>query len=160
MKKQNIFLGFLLIGIGAYFLLRQLQVPLLTNFYSWQTILIVIGLAYLLQSYISKDYKNLFPGVIIFGLGIHFHGLEHYTFWVDHWGMYPLIIAIAFLIRFQKTRSGLFPGLLLLAISLFAIFTSNKPGWFTWIDQTVGILEKFWPLVLIVVGAFMLFRKK
>ncbi|WP_407272639.1 LiaI-LiaF-like domain-containing protein [Radiobacillus sp. PE A8.2] len=160
MKKQNAFIGYLLVGIGIYFLLRQLQFPILTNFYSWPTLLIIIGLAFLLHSYIANDYKNLFPGVIVLGLGIHFHGLNHYGFWVDHWGVYPFIIAIAFLLRFQKTKNGLVPGLILLVISLFAIFSTNKPSWFRWVDQVIGVLENFWPVVLIVLGAYLLFRKK
>ncbi|MRH42946.1 hypothetical protein GH741_09640 [Aquibacillus halophilus] len=160
MKRQNVFIGFLLVGIGAYFLLRQLQFPILTDFYSWPSLLIIIGVAFLSHGYISNDYKNLFPGTIILGLGIHFHGLNHYSFWIDHWGIYTLIIAIAFFIRFQKSKSGLFPGLILLVISIFAIFVPDKPSWFNWIDQAIASIINFWPIVLIVVGGYMLFNKK
>ncbi|WP_226036507.1 LiaI-LiaF-like domain-containing protein [Aquibacillus saliphilus] len=160
MKRQNAFIGYLLIGIGAFFLLRQLRFPILTDFYSWPTLLIIIGIAFLLHSYISKDYKKLFPGTIILGIGIHFHGLNHYSFWIDHWGIYTLIIAIAFFIRFQKTKTGLFPGLVLLLISIFAIFASDKPSWFYWIDHVILTIIDFWPVALIIVGGYLLFKKK
>ncbi|WP_138415475.1 LiaI-LiaF-like domain-containing protein [Aquibacillus sediminis] len=160
MKKQNLFVGIILIGIGGYFLLRQLRFPILTDFYSWPTLLIILGISFLFYSYISKDYKQLFPGSLLFGLGIHFHGLNHYAFWIDHWAMYPLIISIAFFVRFQKTKSDLLPGLILLIISLFAIFSSNKPGWFRWIDQMAYWIGDFWPAVLILVGIYLLVRKK
>ncbi len=89
MTKKNAFIGFLLLGIGAYFLLRQLRVPLFVDFYSWPTLLIIIGAALLLHAYLAKDHKNLFAGYFILGLGIHFHGLKHYGFWTDSWGAYP-----------------------------------------------------------------------
>ncbi|MDL4841696.1 LiaI-LiaF-like domain-containing protein [Aquibacillus rhizosphaerae] len=160
MKKQHNLFAFLLIGIGTYFLLKQLRLPIFTDFYSWPTLFIIIGLSFLLHSYISKDYKNLFPGTIIFGLGIHFHGLNHYSFWIDHWGVYPFIISIGFLIRFQKTKNGLIPGLILFIISLFAIFVTDKPEWFGWVNKIVDLLENFWPFVLIIAGAYLLFKKK
>ncbi|QTM99987.1 hypothetical protein ERJ70_12200 [Sediminibacillus dalangtanensis] len=160
MKKQNIFTGFLLIGIGCYFFLQQFQIPFFTDFYSWPTLLMIIGIVFLFHSYFSKEYKNLFPGTILLGLGLHFFGLRHYGFWIDHWGVYPLIIGIAFLIRFQKTKSGLLPGLLLLGIALFAIYSINKPGWFNWINETASLLESFWPLLLIAIGGYLIYRKK
>ena len=154
------FIGFLLIGVGVYFLLRQLRFPILTDFYSWPTLLMIIGIAFLLYSYISNDYKNLFSGVLLLGIGLHFHGLNNYRFWIDHWGVYPLIVSLAFLIRYPKTKSGLFPGLILLVISLFAIFASNKPTWFNWINEIVEFLNQFWPIVLIGIGVFLLWKKK
>ncbi|WP_257000940.1 LiaI-LiaF-like domain-containing protein, partial [Terribacillus saccharophilus] len=57
MTKKNAFIGFLLLGIGAYFLLRQLRVPLFVDFYSWPTLLIIIGAALLLHAYLAKDHK-------------------------------------------------------------------------------------------------------
>nr|WP_077621332.1 DUF5668 domain-containing protein [Sediminibacillus massiliensis] len=160
MKKQNLFSGFLLIGIGAYFLLRQLKIPFFTDFYSWPTLLMIIGIVFLLYSYFSKDYKNLFPGTILIGLGLHFFGLRHYRFWIDHWGAYPLIIGLAFLVKFQKTKKGLLPGLLLISIALMSIFSIGKPGWYVWVNEAVRLMENFWPLILILVGGFLLYKKK
>ncbi|WP_186576240.1 LiaI-LiaF-like domain-containing protein [Aquibacillus kalidii] len=160
MKKQQALPAFLLIGIGIYFLLKQLRLPILTDFYSWPTLLLLIGAAFTLYSYISNDYKNLFPGIVLLGLGIHSHGLNHYPFWIDHWGVYPLILSIAFLVKFQKTKKGLLPGLILFLIALFAIFASNKPGWFNGINELVNVLENYWPLILIGLGIYLLYKKK
>ncbi|KGP73867.1 LiaI-LiaF-like domain-containing protein [Pontibacillus yanchengensis] len=160
MKKQNTFPGIFLIGIGIYFLLQQFNIPIITHFYSWPTILIIIGVAMLLNSYISNDYEPILPGTILLGLGIHFHGLYTYSFWIDHWGMFPLIVGIAFLLRYQKSKQGLLPGLLLVAIALFSIFVSNKPGWFQWITIAANFVETFWPLLLILIGIYILFIKK
>ncbi|QSS99135.1 hypothetical protein IMZ31_13725 [Pontibacillus sp. ALD_SL1] len=160
MKRQNTFSGLLLIGIGLYFLLREFQIPLLTQFYSWPTILMIIGIALLLHSYIAMEYDTLFSGGVLLGLGIHFHGLRNYSFWIDHWGIFPLIIGLSFLLRFQKTRKGIFPAIILITLSLFVIFASNKPGWFYWINVVVHFIETFWPLLLVGFGLYLLWFKK
>ena len=83
MKKQHILSAYILIGLGVYFLIRQLELTLFANFYSWPTFLIIIGIAFLIYSYTTKEYNNIFTGVLLLGLGIHFHGLENYDFWFD-----------------------------------------------------------------------------
>lgn len=160
MKKKHTFSGFLLIGIGLYFLLRQLELPIITDFYSWPTLLIIIGLAFLIHSYTSKDYQNLFSGTIILGLGIHFHGVNHYSFWIDNWGVYLLIVGIAFIVRFLKTKKGLVPGIILIGLSLIVIFAVNLPPYLNWIYPILELLERFWPIVLIGLGIYYLKRKK
>lgn len=160
MRKKHTLTAFILIGIGTYFLLKQIQFPIITDFYSWPTLLIIVGVAFLLHSYIAKDYDKLFPGVIILGIGIHNHGLRHYSFWIDHWAIYTIIIGLAFLLRYQKAKAGLFPGLILLVLSFIAIFASNQPGWFYWINELMVLLETFWPLALVLLGAYLLFKKK
>lgn len=160
MKNQNILASFLLIGIGLYFLLRQLQLPFLTDFFSWPTLLMILGIVFLLYSYVSKAYKNLFSGALLLGLGLHFFGLQHYNFWIDNWGIYLFIIGSAFLIRFQKTRKGLIPGLTLAGLSLFIIFWPNLPAWLIWIDKSVELIETFWPVLLLVTGSILLLQKK
>jgi hypothetical protein len=160
MKKQNTFTAYLLIGVGAYFLLRQLKVPIVTDFYSWPTLLIIVGLALLIHSYTAKNYQNLFLGTIVLGLGIHFHGLTHYSFWIDHWAVYPLIVGVAFLVRYVHTKNGLFPGLLLIVFSVIMIFSINLPVWFNWIYIAVDIIGQFWPAIIIIIGIYLLLRKK
>lgn len=160
MKKQHTFAGYLLIGIGLYFLFSKLELPLFTDFYSWPTLFIIIGLAFLIHSYKTKDYQNLFSGTVILGLGIHFHGVNHYPFWIDHWGIYPLIVGVAFIVRFLKTKEGLLPGLILIVLSLILIFSVNLPPYLNWIYQILELIERFWPIALIGIGIYFLKRKK
>ncbi|MFD2046237.1 LiaI-LiaF-like domain-containing protein [Ornithinibacillus salinisoli] len=160
MKKSNKFIGYLLVGLGAYFLLRQLKVPILTDFYSWPTLLIIIGIAFLIYSYQSKDYQQLFTGTFILGLGIHFHGLEHYTFWIDHWAMYPFIVGISFFIRYLKTKNGLPISIILIGISLIMIFSIQLPETFHWLYPIIQLIEKYWPIALIGIGIYVLKKKK
>ncbi|KHE72986.1 LiaI-LiaF-like domain-containing protein [Halobacillus sp. BBL2006] len=159
MKKQNSFLGFLLVGFGLYFLLRQFNIPLLNQFYSWPTLLMIAGVAFLLHSYMTKDYSNIFTGALLLGFGIHFHGITHFAIWIDHWSMYLLIIGIAFLLQYQKTKKGLIPALVLLGIALFALLVPTAPSWFSWIQLVFQWIERFWPVVLIVFGFYLLKKK-
>jgi uncharacterized membrane protein len=159
MKHKNTLTAYILIGIGLYFLLRQLKLPIFTDFYSWPTILIIIGLALLIYSFQVKDYNSLFSGTLLFGLGIHFHGIRHYSFWIDHWAMYPLIVGIAFLVRYMKTKQGLLPGLILTIISCIFIFSINIPSWFNWIHDVVDLVNVYWPIVLVVIGIYLLKKR-
>jgi hypothetical protein len=159
-KKQNALPAYILIGIGIFFLLRQLKLPIITDFYSWQTIIIIIGLALLIHSYTSKSYHNLFSGSVLLGIGIHLHGIQHYDFWIDHWAVYPLIIGIAFLVRRTKVKQGLFPGVILTAVSILLIFSVSLPPWLDWVYQVIDTLEQFWPVVLIVIGLYLLMKRK
>nr|WP_029191198.1 DUF5668 domain-containing protein [Ornithinibacillus scapharcae] len=159
MKNKNTLTAYILIGIGAYFLFRQLKLPIFTDFYSWPTILIIIGLALLVYGFQSKDYNHLFNGTIILGLGLHFHGTRHYSFWIDHWAMYPLIVGIAFLVRYLKTKQGLIPGLILIIFSCVLIFSINMPSWFGWFYDIVHFINLYWPIVLIGLGIFLLKKK-
>ncbi|TFB24949.1 hypothetical protein E3U55_00730 [Filobacillus milosensis] len=159
MKQQKSFLGIILIGIGIYFILQQYSIPFLSRFDTWPTILIILGIAFLFNGYGNKQHDNIFPGVILFGLGIHFHALVHTSNWLDHWGMYTLIIGFAFLLRAQKTNQGLIIGLIFLIISFIAITTIAMPSWFHWFDYVFYHLERFWPAILIVIGGFLIFKK-
>ncbi|WP_082233686.1 LiaI-LiaF-like domain-containing protein [Halobacillus massiliensis] len=159
MKKQNSFTGFLLLGLGGYFLLRQFNIPFLNPFYSWPTILIIIGAALLLHNYFSKDSSTLLPGIILTGFGIHFHGLERYPNWIDHWAVYTLIIGTGFFIKYLKTKSGIIPALVLLGLSIFALFSTSNPEWFEYISVVITFVERFWPVVLVIAGVYILKKK-
>lgn len=158
MKRQGIFPGVLLIGVGLIFLLQNYNVPFINSLFSWPSILLIIGLAFLFQAYIGKEYQSIFTGIILVGLGIHFHGLQLFKFWPDHWAMFTLIIGIAFLFRYSKTKQeGLIPGIILLLISLVAFMYKEFIHIF---GSVYGYIENFWPVLLIIAGVYLLFFKK
>jgi len=160
MKKQHALSAYVLIGLGIYFLIQQLNLTFFQQFYSWPTFLMIIGIAFLIYSYSAREYQHIFTGVLLLALGIHFHGLENYSFWFDHWSAYALIVGIAFFIRFIKTRSGLIPAAILIGISLLMIFSVTLPAWFNWIYGVADFLETFWPVALIAIGLYLLKFKK
>ncbi|HLR43237.1 MAG TPA: DUF5668 domain-containing protein [Pseudogracilibacillus sp.] len=161
MKKQHAFIAYILIGVGTYFLIRQLDLALFANFYGWPTFLLIIGAAYLIDSYARKDYYHIFTGVLLLGLGIHFHLLENYAFWTfDHWSVYAFIVGLAFLIRWMKTKQGFIIGVVLITIAILMFFSISLPSWFAWLYWLIDFLETFWPVALIGLGIYLLKFKK
>jgi hypothetical protein len=158
LKRQGVFPGVLLIGVGVIFLLQNYNIPFINYIFSWPSILVMIGLAFMFQAYIGKDYHSIFTGVLLVGLGIHFHGLQLFSFWPDHWAVFTAIIGVAFLLRYSKTKKdGLFPGIILLLISLVAFMYTEFINLF---GSLFAYIENFWPVALIGAGVYFLFFKK
>lgn len=160
MKGQRIFPGTILIGFGLYFFLQQSNIEIFPGFYTWPTLLCIVGLGFLSQGYGGKDYEAILPGVILFGFGLHFHVVNTLQIWPDHIGIFILIIALGFILRARKTNGGMLQGILLLVIAITALFYDK-------IISSLGLLEsgfsnglKFWPFVLVAAGVYMLFIKR
>lgn len=160
MKNQRIFPGIILIGFGAYFYLQQTQLNLFKEFYTWPTLLIIVGVAFLGQAYIANEFEAILPGTILLGFGVHFHVVNKLALWPDHIGAFILIIALGFLLRYQKLGTGLFQGLLFLALAGLLLFYDKIASWFGLIENGVSLAWKFWPAVLIVIGVYLLFKKE
>jgi|SRR5699024_680702 len=159
LKNRNSFVAYLLIGLGVYFLIKQLDLAFFKPFFGWPTVIMIVGIAFLLHSYTAKDNHNTFIGILLVGFGIHFHGLQNYLFWYNHWSIYTLIIGIAYLILFFKTKRGLIPAIILISVSSIMIFSITLPDWFKGIYGIIDFIETFWPVILIILGVYFI-RKK
>lgn len=158
MKNQNAFVGLALLGFGIYFLLNQWHIPFLQSFHSWPTVVIIIGLALAVQALAAKDYGNLFPAVILLGLGIHFHFRDEWPWWPEGWAVYTFIFGLAFLARYYKERKdGLAIGLTLVALSLLNFFYQSFQSYTARLFHLIGDL---WPLLLIAFGLYLIFGQK
>jgi hypothetical protein len=160
LKNQRIFPGIILIGFGAYFYLQQTQINLFKEFYTWPTLLIIVGVAFLGQAYMANEYESILPGTILLGFGVHFHVVNKLALWPDHIGAFILIIALGLLLRYQKVGTGLFQGLLFLVLAGLLLFYGKIVSWFGLIENGVSLAWKFWPAVLIVIGIYLLLKKE
>lgn len=160
MRNQRLFPGMILLGFGTYFFLQQIQIPMLQPFYTWPTLLIIVGSAFLIQGYGAKDYEAILPGVILAGFGLHFHIVNRLDIWPDHIGSFILIIALGFLLRYLKTGAGLFQGLLFLILAILLLFYDSILGWLGILQNSVSSVWRFWPLLLIAAGLFFLMKRK
>jgi hypothetical protein len=158
MKQQSKFSGFILLGIGLFFFAIRMNFDLIQPYLTWPTLIIIIGLALLLQASSGKDSASIFSGVFLTGLGIHFHAVTKIASWPEPLQMITLLTGIAFLIQYKKAKEGLIPGLLLTILSLwFIFFNNNTPS----VQNIFARVENLWPIVLMIVGAyFIFFRKK
>ncbi|WP_102274383.1 LiaI-LiaF-like domain-containing protein [Cytobacillus massiliigabonensis] len=160
MKNQRFFPGIILIGFGAYFYLEQSNIPVLQPYFTWPSLLIIIGVAFLFQGYGAKEYYAILPGVILTGFGLHFHVVNRLELWPDHIGVFILILALGLLLQQQKTGSGLFQGLLFLLLSILLLFYDRVIVWLGLLENGVSNVWKFWPVILILIGGYFLFIKK
>jgi Domain of unknown function (DUF5668) len=160
MKQQRIFPGLILIGFGLYFYLQQANIVLFQHFFTWPTLLIIVGVAFLGQGYKGRENEAILPGTILVGFGLHFHVVNKLEIWPDHMGTFILIIALGFLLRYQKTRNGLFHGILFLVLSIILLFSDKAAGWLGLIEGSVGSAWEFWPIFIIAIGVYLLFIRK
>src|SRR5699024_1740277 len=156
MKKHNAFTAYILIGLGIYFLIQQLDLQMFDKFYSWLTFLIIIGISFLINSFSASEYEHIFIGVLLLVLSIHFLVLENYDYLLNHWTIYALIVGIAILARLFKTKKGFVPGIILIGLSLLMIFSVTLPKGFVWLYGVQDYLATYWPVVLICLGIYLL----
>jgi hypothetical protein len=161
MKNQRIFPGIILIGFGAYFLLQQSGITIFQQFFTWPTLLIIVGIAFLGQGFSANDHEAILPGVIMAGFGLHFHLVGKFSFWPsNNIGMLILIISIGFFMRFHKTNNGLFQAFLFLILAVLLLFYDKITAYFDLLQNGMSFIWKFWPALLIVVGIYFLLKKK
>ncbi|MGM0900264.1 MAG: LiaI-LiaF-like domain-containing protein [Bacillota bacterium] len=160
MKNQNLIPGIILIGFGIYYYLLQINLVLFDQFFTWPTLMAIVGIAFLVQGYRGKDYDSILPGVILFGFGCHLHIVGRLDIWPDHLGAFILIIALAFLLRYQKTGTGLFHGILFLILAALLLFYDQITIWLGTIESGLATVWKFWPIALVLIGIYLLFFNK
>ncbi|RFU65901.1 LiaI-LiaF-like domain-containing protein [Peribacillus glennii] len=160
MKAQRIFPGTILIGFGLYFFLEESRIEIFSGFYTWPTLLCIVGLAFLSQAYGGNDHEAILPGVILFGFGLHFHIVNKYRIWPDNVGIFILIISLGFILRAKKTNSGMIQGILLLVIAISSLFYDKVISWLGFLETGVTTGLKLWPALLVAAGLYFLFIKK
>lgn len=160
MKKQYLFPGIILIGFGLYFFLEHSGIEVFPGFYSWPTLLCIVGAAFLLEAYSGGEPNSILPGVILFGFGIHFHVAENLELWPDNIGIFILIISLGFILRARKTNSGMVHAMVLFFIAILTLFYDRLLLSFDSLQESSANIEKFWPFVLIAIGVYILVRKK
>lgn len=159
MKGQRIFPSIILIGFGLFYFLQDTLSPLLPIFH-WPSILAIVGIAFLVQSYAGKDYGLILPGVLFIGLGIHFHVAEYWNIQLDHIGVIILFISLGFFLLYQKTGAGLFYGWLFLVLASLQLFSESIFQWLESIETKLTNFYSLWPILIILVGFSLLFFKR
>ena len=154
-----------LILIGAWLLAQNFHVPLPNLGDLWPVLLIVLGLACVLNYLFGgrKDSGLIFIGVILalsgcffapFTLGAY---LPWQLSWADmghYWPVFFLIIGAAFLTQwlFNVRQRAWLPAILLLVIGAVALFFTLG------LSDNAAVREatRLWPVILIVIGLGLL----
>ncbi|MGM9926579.1 MAG: LiaF transmembrane domain-containing protein [Bacillus sp. (in: firmicutes)] len=161
MKAQNLFSSIILIGIGLYFFLSQSDIINLFNgFYSWPTLLCIVGIAFLFQAFKAHVNEAILPGVILLGFGIHFHVTQSFNLWPNEFGVFLLIIAIGLFIQARKAKTSLWSSILLFVISVYLLFQPQFLNTTNILGDGFHQILSFWPFLLIGIGIILLLKKK
>lgn len=157
MKRESIGWGVLLILLGLGFLANQMFPDLFARF-AWPWLLVALGGVFTLMALVTRAGGMLIPGLILLGLG----GIFLYQTRTDNWAswayLWPLMPGLAGLGLFlgsfidREMRPARLVGLIMLAAGLVLLAVFG--GLF---GLTPEIL-RFWPVILIVVGAIVFLR--
>lgn len=157
MKRDSLVWGIILIVLGGAFLVNQLFPDLFGGF-SWPWILLALGGIFALVSLIGRVGGLMIPGVILLGLGGIFFYQDttgNWDSWAYVWALIPAFVGLGMLIGGlydPELRPARRVALLLIAggLLMFMIF-----GGFFGLDPS---LVRFWPVLLILFGLFILFK--
>jgi Domain of unknown function (DUF5668) len=160
MKKHATFSGIILVGLGVYFLVNQLHSSFSHLFQDWPALLMIFGAALIGQAYSAREYQHLFPGILLFGFGLHILFVHWFKQWPNHIGVFFFIIAIAFFISSRKVKSGLGQSIFFLALAFIMLFSEQFQPLFYIVETGIASIWKFWPLGLILAGIYILLVKR
>lgn len=149
--------GLILLGVGVWFLLGALGVPLPGVGALWPLLVIFGGLAFIGMFLFGNEE----PGILVPGVGGLLTGIFFLLItvgplnWEDLgtlWPVFPLIGGMAFVVTYLADRSEpglLVPGLGGLAVGMVGLL-------FTLGNLDFALIATWWPLLLIVIGVILL----
>ena len=163
MHKQNsIIFGTILILVGVLFLFVQFFPGLAASLdlsQQWPLVIVTVGVLLILSAVWGTPTLAI-PGSIVAGIG----GLLYvqnqtnaWESWSYAWALIPGFVGIGLLlagILGYKRRASWRAGgrLLLISVMLFLIFGAFFNG--------LGVLGQFWPVLLIILGLWMLWPRR
>lgn len=162
MKRDSLVWGIILIALGVVFLLNQLFPQILAGF-SWPWILVALGGLFVLGSLVGRVGGLMVPGVILLGLGgifLYQTRTGNWESWAYIWGLIPAFAGLGMLIggfydaELRKARPAALI-MIIVGLVLFAVFG----GVFGSIFGLSADILRFWPVLLILLGLWVLFRE-
>jgi hypothetical protein len=163
-SNRRTLLGFGVLLILAGLTFAALQLFHLTFFPSWPFIVMGAGVALLVLGVLINVPDLAVPACIVAGVGgiLYYTALTgHWEAWAFLWTLIPGFVAIGMFLAwvlgarknysFRAMLDTLITSLVMFAI-FFAIFGSIF-GYFT-----NGLLQSFWPLLLVAAGVLILIR--
>jgi hypothetical protein len=161
-KRSSIVGGVILIVAGGFMLLLQLFPGLATQLNveeQWPLIIIGLGVLFLISGLVALP-PLVIPGSIITGVGaiLYYQNLTgNWESWAYVWTLIPGFVGIGIMLMSLLTpseRKGWRDGakLVLISAALFVVFGAGF--------GVLGGVGRLWPLLLIVLGGWILFRDR
>ena len=164
MRRQrgcSAIIGLILVLLGLWLLGRQFfpELDVWIHFeFAWPVLVIGVGVFLLLLGLLSGAPGMAVPATIVGGIGLMLYwqnATGNWTSWVYTWTLIPGFIGLGILLSGllgghlrQSLSGGLF--MVVLSLVLFTFFGSLLGG--------ANILGPYWPVLLILLGLWMLAR--
>jgi hypothetical protein len=154
-RRSNLVVGLLLLAIGGWFLVVQ-YIPALAEQFrvelEWPLYVVGVGLLFFVLAAIARSPGLAVPGAIIAGIGgiLYYQQLnDDFGSWAYAWALIPGFAGLGVILQ------GLFEGRFLKSLRegggmIFSIFGAFLGG--------PRLLQDYWPVVLIVIGVWMIAR--
>ena len=160
MRRGNLAVAFVLIAIGLWYLATAL-VPglhgMMNGEKTWPFNVIGVGLLFFLAAIVAWNPALFIPGSIITGIGglLYYQNLTgNWESWAYAWALIPGFVGIGLILfgLFSKRFGAIIGGLwnIFASIILFSVFGGVFGG--------IANIEKVWPIAVILLGGFFLFR--
>ncbi len=161
-NRSSIIGGLILIFVGGLFLLLQIFPGLAEQFNPtliWPLIIVAVGAFFLLAAVLGAPPLAV-PGAIITGIGslLYYQNLSgDWDSWSFVWALIPGFVGLGLILMGlldRENRKAIRSGLWLVVISLglFVVFAGFL--------SELSFLGELWPLLLIVVGIWILWRNR
>ena len=161
-KRSSIIVGTILILVGLLFLLMQIFPELGFNLdmsSQWPLVIIFVGVLLILGAILGSPRLAIL-GSITTGIGgiLYVQNLTNsWSSWAYIWTLIPGFVGIGLLVAgilgYKRRASWRAGGrLLLISVMLFLIFGAFFNG--------LGVLGQFWPVLLIILGLWMLWPRR
>jgi len=157
-RNENLIGGIVLIALGVLFLLFQFIPNIFGGWFDWPWIIIAVGAVFLVAAVVTRTGPLAIPGCIVGGIGLILlwqNATGNWESWSYIWTLIPGFVGVGILLaEFLQSGSVEDPraGYILLGFSFLGLVIFGSAfefGWAVW---------RFWPLILIAVGAWYLFR--
>lgn len=160
MKDQRYFVGITLIGFGIYYYLQFADAKTFEFLHSWPMLFVIVGTGFLMQAYKGRVHDFILPGVVVTGFGLHFLLANQISVWPNELGVLILAIALGLLLQSMKKGSSKLLGVIVLFLAIFFIFYEKFSFLESTFEKMSSLLTHFWPILLVLVGIWALYRKK
>ncbi len=151
MKISDLIVGLALIILGSIFLFENFGIIEFDFSRIWPVIVVFAGAGFWVGFLRSrKDYALIMPGTILIIIGLIFWFCAQYGWWYmeDLWPFFLFGPGLGFLLMYvlgEKETGFLIPGTILIGLSLIFILRFSH-------------FLNYWPLILIGVGLYMIYK--
>jgi hypothetical protein len=166
LEKHQSIISYLLTFLLILILLKITGIIHFNNIELLSYLLIFFGLSYTFNSFGNNRKGLLFVSTVIFLIGLVLFIISNFEIQQVSRLIVPssfMIIGIGLLMTYIEGNHVTFVfvlSLLLIVAGLIITITNGEITIYSFLSSCIGIMEKYWSVLLIFLGVFFLFRKQ